>query len=81
MSLLVLPLVQLLLQYVIDGCFLLEIALNYKHIVPLLSFGLVQGITNFLAGLWVPDNIGTKDASSENPMLISRRACAGSIPS
>ena len=43
---------------------LLELSLNYKHVVPLLEFGLVQTITSFLSGLWVVDNIGTKDATN-----------------
>jgi dynein heavy chain len=43
---------------------LLEIAINYKHVVPLLDFGMVQTITNFLTGLWVVENLGTKDTSS-----------------
>ena len=41
---------------------ILEMALNYKHVVPLLDFGLVQAITNFLQGLWQVDNLGNKDA-------------------
>ena len=43
---------------------ILEMALNYKHVVPLLDFGLVQAITNFLQGLWVVENLGTKDAEA-----------------
>jgi len=46
------------------GPVLLELTLNFKHVVHLLDFGLIQAITNFLQGLWVVDNIGTKDASA-----------------
>ena len=43
---------------------LLELTLYYKHVIGnILDFGMIQCITNFLQGLWVVDNIGTKDAS------------------
>ena len=41
---------------------LLELSLNYKHVTPLLDFGMVQAITNFLQALWTVENLGTKDA-------------------
>ena len=46
------------------GPVLLEIAMYYSHIVPLLEFGMIQALLNFLQGLWVIDNIGVKDASA-----------------
>jgi dynein heavy chain len=46
------------------GLVLLEIAMYYTHIVPLLEFGMIQALLNFLQGLWVIDNIGVKDASA-----------------
>ena len=43
---------------------LLELEINFKHVVPLLDFGLVQTITNFLQGLWTIENLGSKDTSA-----------------
>ena len=38
---------------------LLELAMNYKHMIPnLLDFGLVQALCNFLTDLLVVDNVG-----------------------
>ena len=43
---------------------LLELEINFKHVVPLLDFGLVQTIANFLQGLWSIENLGSKDTSA-----------------
>jgi len=43
---------------------LLELEINFRHVVPLLDFGLVQTITNFLQGLWTIDNLGSKDTNA-----------------
>lgn len=59
------------------GAVLLELTLNFKHVVPLLDFGLIQAITNFLQGLWVVDNIGTKDAEALEIYFVFACVCEG----
>ena len=40
---------------------LLEISLNFKPLIPLLDFGMVQSLCSMLGGLLTVENVGVKD--------------------